>query len=72
MFNPKLDELLHELRLAPRFEWNFQAAQSDKLHVNVAHLSRPPTNPIEHLQQFLLIPVSSRDDFLQKNLHTPG
>ena len=68
MFRPKLDQPMHELRLAPRLLQDFQAAQRRQLNVKVAHFACPPANPIQHFQKFLLIPIAFGKELLQQRL----
>jgi hypothetical protein len=72
MLCSKFDQTLHELSFAAWLQGNFQAAQSRELRIDVAYLSRATSNPVEHLEQFLMIPVPARDYMFQQNLQSPG
>jgi hypothetical protein len=65
----KFDQALHQLRLAPRFLRDLQPSQSFKLHINIAHFSGRLTNPVQRLQQLLMLPI--RHKLLQKSLEAP-
>src|ERR1039458_1283821 len=68
MLRTNLDQTVHELRFPARFLRNLQAAQCGKLYVEIAHFARAPADPLQHLQEFLLIAVAIRNKFLEQGL----
>ncbi len=57
-------------RLAPRFLRHFQAAQSRELHIQVTHFAGLPANPVQRLEQLLLVAAAPGDDFFQQRLQS--
>ena len=70
MLYTKLDQSMHQQRFAARFLGNFQAAQGCQLNVEVAHFAGAFSNPVQHLQKFLLMVVSIRNDLFKQGLQT--
>ncbi len=55
----QFDQMVYELRLAPRFLRDLQASQCSQLHVEIAHFAGTLANPAQQLQKLFLIPVQS-------------
>jgi hypothetical protein len=71
-FCTKFDQCLHKLRLAARFLRNLQTAQGRKLHIHIAHLSRPLANAVQHFHDFLLITVATGNELFEQRLQSTG
>ncbi len=70
MFFTKLDQSLYELRLTAWLLRNFQAAKRRELYIDIAQFASTPADAVQHFQQFLLVPVSNREDLFEQRLQT--
>src|SRR5271154_635993 len=68
LLSAQLDQVVHQLRLAPRFPRNFQTAQRRQLHVQIAHLTGALTDSAQQLQKFFLAAVELWRKLAQQNL----
>jgi hypothetical protein len=68
MFHAKLDQAVHELRFAARFLGKFQAAQSFKLNIKIAHFAGALAKPLQQFQEFFLAAAADRDQFFKQSL----
>src|SRR4029077_12301207 len=53
----EFDQVVHQLRLAPRFPRNLQTSQCSQLHVQIAHLPGALADSAQQLQKFFLTAV---------------
>jgi hypothetical protein len=78
----QFDQMIYQLGFAAGFAGNFQAAQSRRLHVEVAHFASALADSSQHFEKFFLTVMESGRKFFQKDLkaasagakavHTPG
>src|SRR5580700_6946609 len=72
MFHAKFDQTVYQLRLAPRFLRNLQTAQGVQLNVEIAHFARALAKSFQYFQEFLLLAIALRKQFLEQRLQPEG
>jgi hypothetical protein len=68
----KFDQMIYQLGFAAGFAGNFQAAQSRRLHIEVAHFTGALADTSQELEKLFLTVAELGRKFAQKYLEAPS
>src|SRR5216110_594629 len=72
MSHAKVDEAVYQLRFAPWFLRDSEAAKRRELHIDIPNLPSSAANPAQQFQQLSLVPIPHRKQQVQQRLETPA